>query len=1649
MAPHDEAPLEGTEVAHPSESKPPTAERAPIARFRGRRAEEAFLRARLAEARESGDAEGERRAAEGLARRLVARGASPMLAIELAERALLLDENPRLREELVGWLVAAGEPRRAAEALRPLVPFDNPRKAARLLLRIGVLLARGDDVPGALAAFDEAARLDPENLEAPEFAGTLASADEGKLARERGAKAFIEAYERAEEGEARRLSLLRAFELLPESSEVAEALAKTLRGEGREAGAELVERAHLRASFRMGGDTKALERIKLAAGDLALSLEIALDAKLDFAADGPEAERFDDLLARMGLHEIFATRLENRAACAEPARRPGLYADLSRLYAGPLANPERAIETWLAALSANPDNEEALRALRAHAAVTRDDSALLEGLLRASTSEKESEGREVWLRELASLAEERFQNPALALFALEKLGPEEAAAAKSRLLAQKEARDEVIQAARAELQGREGGARVGPLQQLASLLRGDPSERESLAQVLGELVALSPEDSRAALDLERLVARTKHLGWLAPLYRGEAGEERARLLSMRVARDEGDFRGALAAIEPLLASRKSLEAASHALFLAARLSDESKRAEALDALAAFAQTELQPIWLLAAADAWSRAGNFEKAREAVEAALRLEPNSPRALSLLADLDREAGDPRGAWTIPRSFETLPKSENYRAMARMAAEAGDLALALLWTQPWLALRPGDPDALAETIRLALATKDEARLDKALSLALERPLPRTTTAALLANFIEVAYRQSPARGLSMARRAIEELGPVEPARRAVLAVAEEAGDKAFLAAILEGALALDGAVGEESHRAELRLALLDARLALGDQAGALRVVSDALRESDLPPEEALSRLPKRLPESPDAVFTYLEIEAEALLLLGPARLDDAGAALRRLGGARWDLAEDREGAVAAWIRAEGLLERPRGEGIASDLMQFTDADAALRLLESFASAADDAQAQAISLMAAAKIALDQGENERAAQLADDALLTARDGTEALSLLEKASEAAEDFDTLDAAYHRLARAERDAGLRHSMRIRAARHLDRAGRSSLALNHLVDAFEASPADETTLSLLVEVAVKASAEPRIANLLEATLPKLSEPSALANAVSIARAALTDLGDIPLAHAAISRALEAKGAVPELSSLLPHAEALAEEGELARGWIERVLSLIESGRIKARDSAFRLASAVAERLEDQAAFASFLVAAGRDAPPAGRSKVPTLIPETLAHSPPSPAPMRPAAPSFELSSSRPPSPPAVVEPKAWTIPPLLSSTSPSEPPSSSPPLTDSTDTELLDALKAGSLEAGDLLAQRIEQAEQKRPGDLLIVRQFQANLLPGDRERLRQLRDAAAEARESSRARAVEHVLRCFDPAAGRLSAPSLASQDEQAEAASNLIFRSPPDAGLEALAIVCEGAPQLFRRDLMAYGYSGAQRIPLGSRAPAGRIYTLLARLLGLTQIPLFHSPSSRKLSWTIALLAPPAVLLSGDAQEENAELRYEIGAAMASAMPAHALLAALPRDRAETVLAAVLAAYGPAGQMPRSPAIVAIAETLWQLLPARIERQLREVCNHAGAAGLDYENILTRQKRLVRRAGLFASGDLELSILRYFEENKLSPSLLDQPEGLANVCAAHPEVAELVRLAMHPAYAKARWQLAGASAPSSGISSSGFRSEI
>ena len=353
--------------------------------------------------------------------------------------------------------------------------------------------------------------------------------------------------------------------------------------------------------------------------------------------------------------------------------------------------------------------------------------------------------------------------------------------------------------------------------------------------------------------------------------------------------------------------------------------------------------------------------------------------------------------------------------------------------------------------------------------------------------------------------------------------------------------------------------------------------------------------------------------------------------------------------------------------------------------------------------------------------------------------------------------------------------------------------------------------------------------------------------------------------------------------------------------------------------------------------------------------------------------------------------------------------------------------LAEALAAGSVAAGDELAVALGRAG--RTPDLVRVRVRLAELSPGDASRLEDLRQATADDKNTIHARAVEHVLRAFDPGAGPLPPPPLVVQLEQ-PGLLTLLVRAPWPAHLaETFALLHEHAHHVFARDLAAYQLTGVEHVSPGATSAVSRLLEVALRLVGGPAMRVYAKRSADAPRVRALLIDAPAALVTGDVREETVGLRYALGQAIGAAQPENLLLGGLDDGDGRALWDGVVGAFGPAdrGGLQLTATSGRFAGALWERLPSRAQRRMQELL--AQAAPLPtYDALREVVRQSTRRVGLFLAGNVAAAARIVAAERGLDFDALVQGGGLAAL-VNDPALADLVRLAIHPAYADARWR--------------------
>lgn len=359
-------------------------------------------------------------------------------------------------------------------------------------------------------------------------------------------------------------------------------------------------------------------------------------------------------------------------------------------------------------------------------------------------------------------------------------------------------------------------------------------------------------------------------------------------------------------------------------------------------------------------------------------------------------------------------------------------------------------------------------------------------------------------------------------------------------------------------------------------------------------------------------------------------------------------------------------------------------------------------------------------------------------------------------------------------------------------------------------------------------------------------------------------------------------------------------------------------------------------------------------------------------------------------------------------------------------TTSSDDELVSAFERGDLAAGrELLARLLP--DKARSHDAVVVAQHLVAQEPGDAATLGLLVTAAVRDGNTALALSVRHVLGAFG-AGEKQPAPPVESLVDDRDAALSLIKMGATSPMHEALGIVWEHCQGMYRRDLVSYGISGVQRVPLSAPTPLGELYRSASRVLGMTRTAVFRLPGQEEIALQLGLLSPPAVIVSGDITESSPELAFHFGAMLAGAIPEHALLFGLPPEEVEHLLEALALSFGsgrPGSTDRPHPDVSRVASFLWEAIPSRAQRRLSQLCSVPGA--LDYGAIATSSRRVLRRAGLLACGDIRIAVADACAESALAPpATLAELAERASKSAA---VADLLALSLSPEYAELRFR--------------------
>lgn len=533
--------------------------------------------------------------------------------------------------------------------------------------------------------------------------------------------------------------------------------------------------------------------------------------------------------------------------------------------------------------------------------------------------------------------------------------------------------------------------------------------------------------------------------------------------------------GSIAAI---VEQARGIEGAAATLLQATlHASNSRERADALVQLAASVTGEVTAVLLAVAAESYLSLGLSQHARRTAEDACLADPGSARAFSALARATIAAPHRDAATAVESGSSTmLIRASTCSGMAHAFEAVGEDALALTWTQRWLALQPGCPEAMHELVRRALKSYDPDRLDEALRWVLSQPRPLDEMATTFGEALEQLADIDPERAGQLGRRALDMYGPRVPGLRGrLLSLSDRTGDAQLAITLLER---LVSSKVKDGRAVERLFDLAQRRSAAGDWDGAAAELARAAARNapSRTLNEHLDVLDSKMQEAhaslrSDGLVSFVEARVYALgaLLDGPeqSQLENLAVAWRELGSVKWDLARDTTGAEQAFFKAAQTAPQGGMVRYAHDLMTFAGAEPGLDMVIRRAARLEEPKRHAALLIEAANLAYAHKLTKRAMEIAASAIQIDPSRADAVAIVEKASDGASGVETLDRIYKVLANAALGCYGRRAAHYRGARQLERRGATMAAMRHAVAAFEAVPSEGTAYVLMARLSERA------------------------------------------------------------------------------------------------------------------------------------------------------------------------------------------------------------------------------------------------------------------------------------------------------------------------------------------------------------------------------------------------------------------------------------------------------------------------------------------------------------------------------------------------------------------------------------------------------
>jgi len=237
------------------------------------------------------------------------------------------------------------------------------------------------------------------------------------------------------------------------------------------------------------------------------------------------------------------------------------------------------------------------------------------------------------------------------------------------------------------------------------------------------------------------------------------------------------------------------------------------------------------------------------------------------------------------------------------------------------------------------------------------------------------------------------------------------------------------------------------------------------------------------------------------------------------------------------------------------------------------------------------------------------------------------------------------------------------------------------------------------------------------------------------------------------------------------------------------------------------------------------------------------------------------------------------------------------------------------------------------------------------------------------------------------------------------------------------MAHVFQGAGPLFRRPLSAFNVSPNDFVAARDDGSYGTVLRDVFHLLGVQHEAYVRHGNDNLLGLIAA--QTPAIVIGAATPTTPIELRFRVGRLLEYARPGSLLLATLPVPTAETLLAAVRAAFGPTDSKsaPVAREAASMAAELWRTMPSATQRQVSNLFRVV-ATPPSYAQLMASIERRAVRVGLVAAGAVDVA-LGQLKIDQLPPQagVPRDEAGFDVACRQDPSLQTLLQFALSESY--------------------------